>query len=218
MEVHPSAFNGSNAQAHFDVRKDQVTARKAAKAHFVNHALGLVSVEVMDRVLQVIYDYWASRLGTLLLYGAFAIHYSLALWALWQRRSLRMPAADATQLVLGFCIPFLLTEHVLQTRVADTFYGADYGYYAPLLYTFFVLSPWRGALQLTVLVVAWVHAMLGFRFWLRLKPWYPRWQPLLFAFALLLPTFAILGFFEGGREVMDSVHWMGPYPASSRRS
>ena len=171
--------------------------------HFVNHSLGLVSVEVMDRVLQVIYDYWASRLGTLLLYGAFATHYCLALWALWQRRSLRMRPADATQLVLGFCIPFLLTEHVLQTRVADTFYGADYGYYAPLLYTFFVLSPWRGALQLTVLVVAWIHAMLGFRFWLRLKPWYPRWQPLLFAFALLLPTFAILGFFEGGREVME---------------
>ena len=171
--------------------------------HFVNHSLGLVSVEVMDRALQTIYSYWASKLGTLALYGAFSIHYGLALWALWLRRSLRMPAAEATQLVLGFCIPFLLTEHVLQTRVADTFYGADYGYYAPLLYTFFVISPWRGVLQLSVLVIAWIHAMLGFRFWLRLKPWYPRWQPLLFAFALLMPTLAILGFAEGGREVME---------------
>jgi hypothetical protein len=35
-----------------------------------------------------------------------------------------MPFAEATQLVLGFSIPFFLTEHVLQTRVADTFYGA----------------------------------------------------------------------------------------------
>ena len=171
--------------------------------HFINHSLGLVSVGLMDRVLEVIYSYWASPIGTLALYGAFAIHYSLALWALWQRRSLRMPPADATQLVLGFCIPFLLTEHVLQTRVADTFFGADYGYYASLLYTFFVLSPWRGGLQLAVLVIAWIHAMLGFRSWLKLRPWYPRWQPFLFAFALLLPTFAILGFFEGGREVME---------------
>ena len=170
--------------------------------HFVNHSLGLVSVQSMDVALRFIYQYWASPLGTFLLYGAFAIHYSLALWALWLRRSLKMPAAEATQLVLGFSIPFLLTEHVLQTRVADTFYGAHYGYYVTLLYTFFVADPLRGGLQFTVLVIAWVHAMIGLRFWLRLKPWYERWQPILYAFALLMPTFAILGFLEGGSQVM----------------
>jgi len=52
------------------------------------------------------------------------------------------------------------------------------------------------------LVIAWVHAMIGLWFWLRLKPWYQRWQPILYAFALLMPTLAILGFFEGGRQVM----------------
>jgi adenylate cyclase len=170
--------------------------------HFVNHSLGLVSVQSMDLALRFIYQYWASPLGTFLLYGAFAIHYSLALWALWLRRSLKMPAAEATQLVLGFSIPFFLTEHVLQTRVADTFYGAHYGYYATLLYTFFVTDPLRGGLQFTVLVIAWIHAMIGLRFWLRLKPWYERWQPILYAFALLMPTFAILGFLEGGSQVM----------------
>jgi adenylate cyclase len=170
--------------------------------HFINHSLGLVSVQAMDYALERIYEYWASPLGGVILYGAFAIHYSLALWALWLRRSLKMPVDEATQLVLGFSIPFFLTEHVLQTRVADTFYGADYGYYSTVLYTFFVTSPLRGGLQLTVLVIAWVHAMIGLRFWLRLKPWYERWQPILYAFALLMPTLAILGFVEGGRQVM----------------
>src|SRR2546430_1416730 len=170
--------------------------------HFVNHSLGLVSVQVMDRALEHIYHYWASLLGSVLLYGAFATHYSLALWALWLRRSLKMPFAEATQLILGFSIPFFLTDHVLQTRVADTFYGADVGYYANVLHTYFVDNPLRGFLQLVVLVVAWVHAMIGLWFWLRLKPWYRRWQPILYAFALLLPTLAILGFFEGGRQVM----------------
>src|SRR6266446_4891629 len=73
--------------------------------HFVNHSLGLVSVEVMDRALRHIYQYWGSPLGGFLLYGAFAIHYGLALWALWRRRSLKMPSPEATQLVLGFSIP-----------------------------------------------------------------------------------------------------------------
>src|SRR5712671_2881844 len=40
--------------------------------HFVNHSLGLVSVQVMDRALEHIYHYWASLLGSVLLYGAFA--------------------------------------------------------------------------------------------------------------------------------------------------
>ena len=170
--------------------------------HFVNHSLGLISVQLMDRALAQIYQYWASPLGGVLLYGAFAIHYSLALRALWLRRSLNMPLAEATQHVLGFSIAFILTDHVLQTRVADTFYGADVGYYATVLHKYFVTDPLRGVLQLVVLVIAWVHAMIGLWFWLRLKPWYRRWQPILYAFALLLPTLAILGFFEGGRQVM----------------
>src|SRR5437764_8393045 len=123
--------------------------------HFVNHSLGLISVQAMDSALVRIYQYWASPLGGVLLYGAFAIHYSLALWALWLRRSLKMPFAEAAQLVLGFSIPFILTDHVLHTRVADTFYGADSAYYSTVLYAYFVANPPRGGLQLVVLVIAW---------------------------------------------------------------
>jgi adenylate cyclase len=170
--------------------------------HFVNHALGLVSVEVMDRDLHWIYQYWGSSLGGFTLYSAFAIHYSLALWALWLRRSLKMPFAEAAQLILGFSIPFFLIDHVLHTRVADAFYGAGYGYYASVLYAYGVVSPLRGGLQLTVLVIAWIHAIIGLRFWLSVKPWYERWQPALYAFALLLPTLAILGVLEGERQVV----------------
>ena len=169
--------------------------------HFVNHSLGLISVQAMDGALEHIYEYWASQLGAILLYGAFATHYSLALWALWLRRSLKMPFAEATQLVLGFSIPFFLTDHVLQTRVADTFYGAGVGYYSAVLQTYFVTNPLRGALQFAVLLIAWVHAMIGLWFWLRLKRGYPRWQPIRYAFALLLPTLAILGALEAGRQV-----------------
>jgi adenylate cyclase len=169
--------------------------------HLLNGGLGLLSVATMDHALTRIYLFWSNPVGSILLYGSFATHYCLALWALWLRRSLRMPFAEAAQLALGFSIPFFLVDHVLQTRVADTFYGSDYGYYSTLLQNYFVIDPRRGAFQLLVLVVAWLHAMIGMWFWLRLKPWYPRWQPLLYAFALLVPTFAILGTFEGGREV-----------------
>ncbi|MGO8916973.1 MAG: adenylate/guanylate cyclase domain-containing protein [Stellaceae bacterium] len=170
-------------------------------SHFVNHALGLVSLRVMDDTLWYIFRFWTKPLASWALYGAFALHYGLALLALWQRRSLRMPPAEAAQLVLGFCIPFLLAEHVISTRVGDTFFGGDYGYYSTVLLTLFSNPP-RGALQFAVLIIAWLHAMIGLRFWLRLKPWYPRWQWALFAFALLLPTLAALGYVEAGRQVL----------------
>jgi adenylate cyclase len=170
--------------------------------HLLNQSLGLFSVELMDRVLEVIFRTWSSPVGGVILYSAFTVHYCLALWALWLRRSLKMPFAEAAQLVLGFSIPFILVDHVLNTRVADTFYGANYGYYQSLLYNYFVVYPGRGGLQFIVLLIAWIHAMIGLWFWLRLKPWYPRWQPLLYATALLVPTLAILGTFEGGREVV----------------
>jgi adenylate cyclase len=189
--------------------------------HFLNHSLGLISVGTMDRVLRGVYRVWASDLGTLALYGAFSVHYSLALWALWQRRSLKMPPAEAAQLILGFCIPFLLAEHVIQTRLGDSLFEADYGYYSSVLLTYWVASPWRGVLQLVVLLVAWNHAIIGLRFWLRLKPWYERWQPFLFAFALLLPTLAVLGYFESGREMVSLARdptWLAENAAAHPRA
>jgi adenylate cyclase len=170
--------------------------------HLLNHALGLVvPVVTMDQALHQVYLVVTNPAVSVLLYGAFAVHYGLALWALWQRRSLRMPIADGVQLALGFLIPFMLVEHVVENRIGDRWFGADHGYYDSLLLDIWVREPAHGALQATVLVVAWVHAMIGLRFWLRLKPWYQRWQPLLYALALIVPSFALLGFVEAGREV-----------------
>lgn len=170
-------------------------------SHFINHALGLISIGLMDAWLTRIYGIWAGVPGTVVLYGAFAIHYCLALWALWRRRSLRMPLLELAQLGLGFCIPFMLTAHVVGTRVADTYFHGDFGYYASVIALYRLVDPAQGVNQLVVLVVAWVHAMIGVRYNLMLRPWYPRWQPYLFAAALLLPTFAILGALEAGMQV-----------------
>ncbi len=121
-----------------------------------------------------------------------------------------MAAADAAHVGSGGdaararipASPFLLTDHVVSTRVADTWFHADFGYFVSVLAQYRVLSPSRGLNQLIVLLVAWTHAMIGLRYNLALRPWYPRWQPYLFAAALLLPTFSILGVFEGGSQVV----------------
>ena len=85
--------------------------------HLANHALGLVSLEAMERTLPWVVAIWSQYPMLTLLYGAFLVHYALALWALWQRRTLRLRLSELLQLVLGFAIPVLLVRHVAGTRL-----------------------------------------------------------------------------------------------------
>ena len=169
--------------------------------HLLNHAVGLISLRAMEDVLWYVFRIWTNRPAQALLYGSFLIHYALALSALWQRRTLRLRFAEAAQLVLGFAIPLLLVRHVVGTRISDSFFHTDVGYYAYLLWIYFVRSPDHGYLQMLVLVVAWAHAMIGLHFWLRVRPWYTRLQPLALIVAVLVPVLALLGMIEAGRQV-----------------
>jgi adenylate cyclase len=169
--------------------------------HLLNHAVGLISLEAMEDVLWYIFRIWSNRPAQALLYGSFLVHYGLALWALWQRRSLRLRPSELSQIILGFAIPILLARHVVGTRIADNFFHTDTGYYAYLLWVYFVESPGHGYLQMLALVVAWSHAMIGLHFWLRVRPWYSRLQPAALVLAVLIPVLSLLGMIEAGRQV-----------------
>jgi len=91
--------------------------------HLSNHAVGLVSLAAMERVLAFVFAVWSNPPAKALLYGSFCVHYALALWALWQRRTLRLRAGELMQIVLGFAIPILLVRHVVATRISEDWFG-----------------------------------------------------------------------------------------------
>src|SRR5207253_583699 len=97
--------------------------------------------------------------------------------------------------------PLLLMRHVVTTRLATDFFDAGIDNYTFILWVYTVRSPWLGALQLIVLVVAWSHATIGLHFWLRVRPWYGRVRELALTIAVLVPVLALLGLFETGRHV-----------------
>jgi adenylate cyclase len=169
--------------------------------HLLNHAMGLVSLPAMEMVLAEVFRIWSNPPAQALLYGSFLVHYILALWALWERRTLRLQAGELTQMVLGFAIPILLAHHVVATRISEDFFGANIGYYTFILWVYFVRSPEQGVLQMVTLVVAWTHAMFGLYFWLRVRPWYARVHPAAVAVATLVPVLSVLGAVEAGRQV-----------------
>ncbi len=180
-------------------------------SHFLNHALGLISRQVLADGREVFVAIWRNPAGVVLLYGAIIVHMALAAWSFYQRRSLRgLSRGDWAQMLLGLAVPPLILLHVLGTRGAHQFFGTEDNYDYVLL-VIWVFLPMEGALQLVALVTAWLHGCIGLRGWLRLKPWYPRAQPWLFAAALLIPTLSILGTIAAGREVAYLYHEPGWY-------
>ena len=73
-------------------------------SHFFNHALGNISYATMEAWLWFHIWWWRISIVNATLYAAAATHFSLGLWALYQRRHFRYTVAEITQLLLGFCL------------------------------------------------------------------------------------------------------------------
>ena len=166
-------------------------------SHLVNHALGIHSLQAMERGLGLFGALWRSWPGSLLLYGALLTHVALVVHKLYRRRSLKMPVWEVVQIVLGLTIPFFLVAHIIGTRGLHQLEGVDDGY----AYVLAVLWPDGAARQSLLLIIVWLHGCIGLHFWLRLKPWYGPARPLLLAVAVLLPALALIGFANSGREL-----------------
>ena len=166
--------------------------------HLLTHAVGLVSLQAAERALSVSVAVWHSLPGTLLLYGAAALHVALALHALYQRRTLRMPALELLRIWMGLAIPLLLIGHVVLTRTAWELYEAA-PRYARVAWSLW-LSDGEG-MQLAMLVPGWLHGCLGVHFAFGRRATYARLHRPLFALALLVPVLGALGFLAMGKEL-----------------
>ena len=160
--------------------------------HLLNHALGLISLRVIEAGRIWFVYVWQSLPGQVVLYGALGLHFSLALWAIMRRRSLRLSAWEWTQLGLGMSIVPLAAVHAVGTRVAHDYYGVQSGY--PWVLASLASGTWVGvARQFALPLVVWLHAAIGIHFAWRLRPWYRTALPYLYAVALLVPAAGIGG-------------------------
>lgn len=168
-----------------------------AATHFLNHALGLVSLGAMET-----FDGWRntvtrSLVGGLVLAFALLAHAGAALVRVAQRRTFRMPAWEWMQLFLGLAIPFFLAPHIVNTRVSSLVFDVHttYPYELRKIWTDTMVS------QTALLLLVWIHGCLGLHYWLRLLPRYATVAPTLLVLATLLPFAAILGIVTQGRAM-----------------
>jgi adenylate cyclase len=168
--------------------------------HFLNHALGLISLPAVEMGRTVFLAVWRNPVGTVALYGALAIHFGLALWAIYSRRTLRMHPWEWIQLLMGLAIPPLLIEHAVGTRLAHEVGGIN-DTYTYVVLTLWLDAPDKGIVQSLMLAVAWVHGCIGLHYWLRLRPWYEARAAWLLVVAVVVPVLGLLGFNQLGHEI-----------------
>jgi adenylate cyclase len=144
--------------------------------------------------------FWRAPLFKYIFYLALAVHLLFTLSKFVSRRTLRMGRADWAQLILGLLIPAFLLQHINSTRVMHQFFGLNDTYSFVIGMTFG--TPGMVLMILTP-VVAWSHGMLGFHFWLRIKPWYQRVSYYFHAYSILLPILAISGYLSAGIKIKE---------------
>jgi adenylate cyclase len=170
-------------------------------SHFLNHALGNISMAALAAGLHYHILFWRFPPVAIVFYGSAAIHSGLGIWALYQRRQFHWRAIEPLQLVLGLSIPALIIAHVVGARLGQSLFAQE-KFYPQELYSFWVARPYRIWVMSAVLVIAWVHGSIGLYFWLRMKAFFKPAAPFLLAAAVLVPTLALLGFYQGGRSVV----------------
>jgi len=183
--------------------------------HLANHAAGLISLDAAEAGRLAFLGFWRSVPASAVLYAAFVVHIGLALMALYERHTLRMPPAELARLVLGFAIPLLLVGHFTGTRVAWQLFGRD-DPYARVVWVLW--SPDYGLQQLVLIIIAWAHGCLGLHFLLRYRAFYRDWFHVFFAIAILVPALGLLGFHAMAAELraLGSVIPTTPQPGQAQ--
>ena len=167
--------------------------------HLINHSLGLVSLEVMESMRQLVTPFWRSWPGGFLIYGSLLTHFSLALMSLYRRTSLRMPIWELCQLLLGLSIVPLLAGHIAATWGARVLMDFNINY--QFILNGILSNDWIMLKQGLLLLVAWSHVVLGLHFFLRLIPGYGRWKIHLYPVVILMPLLVTLSMLRMGNEL-----------------
>jgi adenylate cyclase len=172
-------------------------------SHFLNHALGNISMEALATGVYVHTLFWQFLPVAIVFYAAALIHAGLGISALYERRQFRWKAIEPLQLVLGLSIPALIITHIIGVRLGQTLFGHE-KLYPQVFFAYWIVWPYKAWLMVAVMTIAWVHGCIGLYFWLRMKAFYKSAAPFLLAAAVLVPTVAMLGLYQGGRNVVDS--------------
>ncbi|MDH3386972.1 MAG: adenylate/guanylate cyclase domain-containing protein [Gammaproteobacteria bacterium] len=162
--------------------------------HLLNHAFGIVSIEAAEAYRKTIGAAFQSLPGLVLLYASFLFHATIALRSIYRRSNWQLSSWQWMQLLLGLSILPLLAGHAISNRGYDLLGDVDPNYY--YVVTSLLLKPVVLAKLAVLILVVWIHMVIGLHFWLRIRKGYPRLVPYAYALVVLVPALAYVGLFS----------------------
>ena len=112
-------------------------------SHFLNHALGNISMEALAGGVYFHTAFWQFLPVAIVFYTACLVHTGLGIWALYERRQFRWKAIEPLQLVLGLSIPALIITHIVGVRLGQTLYGHE-KLYPQVFFAYWIVSAVQG--------------------------------------------------------------------------
>jgi adenylate cyclase len=182
--------------------------------HLINHSLGLISLDAAEQGMRISVAIWHSLPGTVVLYGAFAVHLSLALVGLYRRHTLRLPPFELLRIGFGLSFPILLLGHAVTTRVAYEWYGLLPQYQRVVES---LVSSGSEGRQLALLAPGWLHGCMGLHVALRHRAFFQKWRWAILSFFLILPIAGASGFLAMTHEIASltsNADWQHPRVAN----
>src|SRR6478736_5697426 len=111
-------------------------------SHFINHALGNISLDALATGVRYHTAFWKSLPITTVFYAAAAAHAGLGLLALYQRRQFHWKAIEPIQLVLGLSIPALIITHLAGVRFDEVLFQHQ-KLYPQVFYSYWIIWPYK---------------------------------------------------------------------------
>ncbi|MCP5086406.1 MAG: 2Fe-2S iron-sulfur cluster binding domain-containing protein [Rhodobacteraceae bacterium] len=169
-------------------------------SHLLNLVLGLHSVRWVELAQPLLSGFWSRFPVSYILLLALIIHFGLALNSLYRRETLRIPNYDKVQLLMGLAVIPLLAPHVFGIIATKDILGqASYRF---ILEVFWIQDPVAGLRQVLVLGAVWIHGCIGLFTWIRTVQNSEPVAKWLYPLAVAIPVMALLGYVEGGRQVL----------------
>ena len=166
--------------------------------HLINHAFGIVSIEAAEAYRNTVGALFQNLPGLVLLYGAILFHATIALRFVYRLSTLRLSRWQWMQLIIGLSILPLMVGHAVGNRGYDLLGEVDPNYY--YVVTSLLLKPeFQIKLGLLILVI-WIHMVIGLHFWLRIREGYRRFVPFAYALVILIPALSYVGVFNMLRQ------------------
>ncbi|MEL7165860.1 MAG: adenylate/guanylate cyclase domain-containing protein [Pseudomonadota bacterium] len=169
-------------------------------AHMLNIGAVLVSPGFADAFQDVRLAVTRTPAAMAVMTLAIVSHMVLSVAQVVRKRTLRMPLRDYLQIALGLSIPLLLSSHLIFTAVAHTQFEVNTQIF------YLVSRVWGGSyawVQAAFVVVVWGHGVIGLHMWLRQTGWWQRNIATLAVIGTLIPTLALLGYLDAGRQIAD---------------